>query len=195
MRACDRKSGFTLVEALTVIAVIGVLVSLVLGLGKSLKEQADERLANSTIEVLVTAIEQYLEFTSEFPFEADVSFNNASLESVLESQLGLPDGTVTVDAANPPEYASSEALFYVLDNCARSKGFVDSLSGGVTTNKDAAGSALVAEYGDIRIDLVRIVDPWGNALQYTYSAGDVFPELRFAGPDKELFTQDDVTSE
>jgi prepilin-type N-terminal cleavage/methylation domain-containing protein len=39
-----------------------------------------------------------------------------------------------------------------------------------------------------------IYDPWGVALDYTYAAGDNFPKLISAGPDKVFGNADDITN-
>jgi prepilin-type N-terminal cleavage/methylation domain-containing protein len=39
-----------------------------------------------------------------------------------------------------------------------------------------------------------IYDPWGTTLDYRYVAGDNFPELISAGPDKIFDTADDITN-
>jgi prepilin-type N-terminal cleavage/methylation domain-containing protein len=67
MRRFDAQSGFTLNEVLIVIVILGILVAAVLGIGRRLKEQGNEKLCRSTMEVLDTAIEQYYDYRGEFP--------------------------------------------------------------------------------------------------------------------------------
>ena len=45
-------------------------------------------------------------------------------------------------------------------------------------------------------DLAELRDPWGTLLDYVYDdlAGDTFPELISAGPDKKFGTADDISS-
>jgi prepilin-type N-terminal cleavage/methylation domain-containing protein len=45
-------------------------------------------------------------------------------------------------------------------------------------------------------DVPELRDPWGTVLDYIYddSAGDSFPELISAGPDKQFGTDDDISS-
>ena len=67
MRSCQKYRGFSTLEVLAAVAIVIILAMIVLGVGKRLKTQADERLAKSTIQILVTAIGQYHEFWNEFP--------------------------------------------------------------------------------------------------------------------------------
>ena len=67
MRRFDGQSGFTLTEILIVMAIIGILVGALIGVGRRLKTQADEKLCRSTIEVLVGAIEQYYDYRQAYP--------------------------------------------------------------------------------------------------------------------------------
>jgi len=67
MRSCGKNRGFSTLEVLTAVAIVITLAMIVLGVGKRLKTQADERLAGSTIQILVTAIGQYHQFWNEFP--------------------------------------------------------------------------------------------------------------------------------
>jgi len=52
-------------------------------------------------------------------------------------------------------------------------------------------SLLKNEYGTAETP-AEIYDPWGMALDYRYVAGDNFPELVSAGPDKLFGTTDDI---
>jgi len=54
-------------------------------------------------------------------------------------------------------------------------------------------SFLKNEYGTVETP-AEIYDPWGMALDYRYVAGDNFPELISAGPDKIFGTADDINN-
>ncbi len=67
MRSCWKNRGFSTLEVLAAVTIVIILAMIVLGVGKRLQTQADEKLAKSTIQILVTAIGQYYEFWNEFP--------------------------------------------------------------------------------------------------------------------------------
>jgi len=60
MRSSGKNCGFSMLEILTAVAIVSILAMILLGVGKRLKTQADERLAKSTIEILVTAISSFM---------------------------------------------------------------------------------------------------------------------------------------
>ncbi len=56
-----------------------------------------------------------------------------------------------------------------------------------------ADSLLKNEYGAADTP-AEIYDPWGTVLDYRYVAGDNFPEMISAGPDKIFGTDDDISN-
>ncbi len=58
---------------------------------------------------------------------------------------------------------------------------------------EIADSLLKNEYGAADTP-AEIYDPWGTVLDYRYVAGDNFPELVSAGPDKIFGTADDINN-
>ena len=56
-----------------------------------------------------------------------------------------------------------------------------------------AESLIKNEYGTIDTP-PEIYDPWGTVLDYRYVAGDNFPDLVSAGPDKIFVTADDINN-
>jgi hypothetical protein len=56
-----------------------------------------------------------------------------------------------------------------------------------------AESLVKNEYGTIDTP-PEIYDPWGMVIDYIYVAGDNFPDLVSAGPDKIFGTTDDISS-
>jgi type II secretory pathway pseudopilin PulG len=172
-----------MLEVLTVIAIIAVLVSLVLGLGKRIKTQAREDFCKSGINIINSALQEYYDQYTWFPFTADFAFDQTDLDAMLNTEFG--GGSIT--GAVEDTYASSEALFYNLDQkCPNSRKLIDKLAVSLT-----AGGRQYDDGTDLH-DLVRFVDPWGNALRYMYSAGDVFPVVVSAGADGFFGTSDDL---
>ena len=69
MRYKMRKNGMTLIEILVAIAVIAVLMSVGVYVGKAVYEQAKERAVESTFVILEAALDEYKEYTGDFPAE------------------------------------------------------------------------------------------------------------------------------
>jgi type II secretory pathway pseudopilin PulG len=67
MRSYRKNRAFSTLEVLAAVTVVIILAAILLGVGKRLKTQAEEKLAKSTIQILVTAIGQYYEFWDKFP--------------------------------------------------------------------------------------------------------------------------------
>ena len=195
MRCNGTSKGFSLVEILTVVAIIAILAGMLLGVGKHIKTQADEKLTAGQIEVLVSALEQYYETFSDFPFDAGVVYLQADFEDDFVDTSSSE--TITVTAGTPEDsYWSSSALYYFLDKGPNSRRLIDTLTDTLISNKDESGIALRIEIptGNTPIDLVRFIDPWGSSLRYTYMTGDSFPVIVSAGKDGEFDTVDDLSS-
>lgn len=121
MRRFDAQSGFTLNEVLIVVVILAILVSAVIGVGKRLKDQANEKLCRSTIQVLIAAIEQYYDYRGSFPdpflnpssdpdlepFENlykqlyEVSTSRKLCEQIQASQVGNIDGDKYSEFVDP----------------------------------------------------------------------------------------------
>jgi hypothetical protein len=160
------------------------LVSIVIGVGNYALTQAKTGLAESTISVLVTALEQYHDFTDMFPPECNDL-------TKLESEL---DGSVS-SGIHLPEYFSSEALYYYLHKIPESRKIISAIGDAQTTNLDESGVELkfAPDIGD-EFSLIRFIDPWEKSLRYEYETGDNFPEITSAGPDGIFNSEDDIVS-
>ncbi|MCF7956042.1 MAG: type II secretion system GspH family protein [Phycisphaerae bacterium] len=187
MRLLCRKKGFSIVEILTVIAVITVLAAMVLGVGKHVKEMGNIKLTKSTIDILVTAVEQYYQDEGRMP----------------SNSFG---GTPVIKTGSVESSWSGEALYYRLSQSYNSKRLINTIDDSLITSRDAAGDVLTVDvtYTDpgtgtvtfIETDLVlpRFVDAWGNTLRYNYSSGDTFCVISSPGKDKKYGTEDDINN-
>ena len=196
MRRGFAQTGFSLLEMVVVVAVILILAGMLLGVGKYIKIRAEIDLTKSELEVLVTALQQYYDDFTAFPFDTDMNndglMNDDYLVTDLEADLnGLVSGGVLEDID-----ASSAALFYFLDKGPNSRKIVDALSGSLVSNKDASGAAITFTFTATSetIDLPRFIDVWGNSIRYEYLPDTAFPILTSAGPDGAMNTSDDVSS-
>lgn len=191
MKASGDISGLTLFEMVLAVAVLAVLVSIVVGVGNYTLTQARTRLAESTVSILVTAIEQYHDFTGTFPPECN---DLASLEDALEGSFDDSFGV------HLPEFSSSEVLYYYLNRVPESRRIIGAISDSLTTNLDENESDAevdrILKFDPKQDDvlpfsLIRFIDPWGKSFRYEYDVGDNFPEITSAGPDKDFDKRDD----
>jgi len=75
METGNYKPGTTLVEILTVVAVIMILAGLVVGIGASIDSHSKEKAVKATFSLLEAALEEYRDFTGSFPLAADPNPN------------------------------------------------------------------------------------------------------------------------
>jgi Tfp pilus assembly protein PilE len=192
MNRLRKQCAFTAVEVITAVAILAILVGLLLGVGRRLITQAEEKLAQGTIDIIVLALEQYYVSPGGFPPDP---CDMAGIQTVI--QLDRAAVTSTVIGSHENEYASSEALFYFLSRSPNSRRIIETITDIQISNKGSDNKPLMIEAptGTTAIDLVRFIDPWGTALRYTYTAGDTFPLIESAGADRNFnATGDNVTS-
>jgi len=121
--------------------------------------------------------------------------NDQSKERGLESTFSLLESALqeycegTGKFPEQPEknYANalihSEYLYRELDLMPESRKILGRITDSLVKN----------EYGTIDTP-PEIYDPWGTVLDYGHVAGDNFPELVSAGPDKIFGTADDISN-
>lgn len=205
MKTYGKKNGFTLVELLTVVTILAVLAGMFLGAAKHVRTRAYERLAASTISVMVTATEQYHNDNKEFPFVADQEietddllqvFNIVDLEETIEEKTGLDpaDVELTNVVDLPDKYASVATLYFFLSRSTNSSKIISAISGKFLANKDKSGAAMILDLGSKTVPLIWVVDPWKNPFRYRYFAEDNFPVIISAGPDGKFSTTGDNIS-
>ena len=194
------QRGFTLVEVVAVLAIILILASVLLGMGRYLTTRASTDLTSGELEVIAMALQQYYDDDGAFPFDTHVAANTEVADSDsdgdwLDEYLGV-EYTVQngVLPAGDRVFKSGCALFYYLDASPNSRKIVESLTGSLISNQDANGDALRIELpagsGTV-IDLPRFIDAWGTSIRYEYIAGTAFPVLTSAGPDTKFSTAED----
>lgn len=69
MRRLKNKDGFTLLEVLLVISLLGIILAITVPNVAKGSEKANEELCNSTKLIITAAIEQYETFSGTFPTE------------------------------------------------------------------------------------------------------------------------------
>jgi len=199
------KNGVTLVEILTVVAIVGILASLVVAIATRLDNKAKEQLAGNTIGIITDALEQFADYEysynnvnySEFKFPLDCNdFTQSQLEAALLSELD-PLGTLGVSVSILPagnlnrrnEYSGSEILYFFLSRVPACRKTLERIDSSLITDEDDGGNQMTIE---IRVNdivktnypLKRFVDPWlergkksktGRTLRYDYYDEFLFP--------------------
>lgn len=188
-------------ELIAVIAIALVLGGILLGVGNQIRVQGNVRLAESTIDVIVCALEQYYAVCDEFPFTADVIYDGVKFGETFDIIYGQIAGTavVTITGSLAPNDWSSGALYYFLQKIPNSNNIITAVNEGALTTKksgtivkldlDLHGDASVVE----SIFFSRFIDPWGRSFIYTYNGG-CFPEIVSAGPDGVFGSGDDISN-
>jgi len=68
-----RAEAFTLIELMVVMFIIGVLVAMVVGVGKYVYDEAGRKETRSILTVVQSAVEQYKEVAGDYPDDAAVT--------------------------------------------------------------------------------------------------------------------------
>lgn len=74
-----RRRAFTLIELLSVIAVVALLSTITIGAIRGVKQRANIARARSELAALVTALEEYKRHYGEYPYLGPPDFNQATL--------------------------------------------------------------------------------------------------------------------
>ncbi|MCE5184727.1 MAG: type II secretion system GspH family protein [Planctomycetaceae bacterium] len=199
------RSGMTLMEIMVVLAIILILISVVVTAGKSLQERAAVDLTRSMFEVLDTALQQYYDDFSKFPFITHVDAANLVLDTDSDGyRLDAFIGEYSISKGAFPlptdpmcaAFESSSALFYFLNKVPNSRKIAAAMSESLITSKDDGGMPIMItlDATSETIDLPRYIDAWKTNIRYEYIDGTAFPVLTSAGPDKVFGTGDDITN-
>jgi type II secretory pathway pseudopilin PulG len=89
MESGKYKSGTTLIEMLTVVAVIMLLAGMVLGIAAGIDNQSKEKAVKATFELLESALQEYYDFRGVFPLAADAN-PNVNCEILYAELNSLP---------------------------------------------------------------------------------------------------------
>ncbi len=196
----------TLVEILVALAVVLILISVMMGVGRAVKDRAAIDLTKGLLETLSTALEKYYDDFGKFPvtekdYNSDGTINvydESHLEFDLQGTI-VSNGAIDELISKESDYAPalSASLFYFLDKNPASRAIVEGVPGTLVASKDASGAEIKIELNTDppqTIDLPRYIDPWKTSIRYVYLAGAAFPVLTSAGPDRVFGTPDDITS-
>ncbi len=121
MKTQKYKQGLTLIEMVVVVGIIALLVTMIISLVSRFDNQAKERALEGVFTLLEDALQEYYEFTDNFPEQPEADFANAAEHSeYLYQQLySIPDSRNILekisDSLIKNEYESTQALQEIYD--------------------------------------------------------------------------------
>ena len=202
MKAYRKKNGLTLIEIVTVIAVIAILVSIVITAALRTEEQAKEQLTEGTIAILTAALGQFNDYDYEFKgaytehkFPPDGQ--DTGLLPTLQDSLAA--GTVAMTSGNrDPNNSGIESMYFFLNRTVETKKTLEKIDRSLLTYKNSSGTELIIDVDGKKYPLIRVTDAWETALRYEYDTSGTkrtFPLITSAGPDKDFnLTDDNITN-
>lgn len=112
-RSLTKFSAFTLIELLTVIAIIGVLAGITFGIAKGVQERAGINQARTELAALAAVLENYKKHYGDYPRITTTTADDGALQlfQALNGQRG-PTGT----SLNPRQKAVLEAGRFNLED-------------------------------------------------------------------------------
>ena len=185
----QRGGAFTLVEILIVVAIIALLASVMVGVGRQVRKNAKIRATQSIMQMLCTALEEYNDDKGGFPPEIkDIENDFPGTDVGRHNDMTWPDTDDPTDLI--AALASVEVMYWYLSEAPGSRKIIDRLPDSYVVNEDNDS----VEVAGRAKPLIEVNDAWGRPLKYENQGGGNFPLLRSAGPDGELETADDIIS-
>jgi len=93
------KTGLTLVEMIIVVAVIAMLATMVIGIASHIDTQSKERATEATFALLEGALDEYKDFTDNFP-DANYADPNKNSEFLYEKLNSIPGSKKVLQEIN-----------------------------------------------------------------------------------------------
>ncbi|MFP4354860.1 MAG: type II secretion system protein [Phycisphaerae bacterium] len=79
------RTGFTLIELLIVMAILAILVSLSVAVGRYISEESSRKRTQTALKMIKTALEQYVDEYRDYPPDRDPDGDDTSTEVLLDS--------------------------------------------------------------------------------------------------------------
>jgi prepilin-type N-terminal cleavage/methylation domain-containing protein len=195
MKAFERQNGFTLIEALVVVAITVVLVGLVIGVAGRIDTQNKERLLGGIFAELNAALQEFadyeyrykpinvinegVEFYNSLDYPLDCNeVNVGQLENEIAIGLGTTNVRINPGWDNDPEdkdkdvYSGSAAMYFFLNQVPESRSVLNKINPEFLTNEDKYGNKMriyiVIGSKQRAYPLICVLDPWGKPLRYDY---------------------------
>jgi type II secretory pathway pseudopilin PulG len=196
MKKYRAKYGVTMIEVMVSVAVVIALVSVAIGVSTYVRQQGRMELAKSEIAILSTALEQYYDYTHQYP--PDVNYTD---ESDLPSNGRINAFKIALNTNDEPHadngsplrhygfsndspYSGIEVLYYYLNRIPQSRNLLKKLPEKAITAKaikldtnnqpiknTAYDPNLIIDLGPVGnqklTNVIRIIDPWETPFKYT----------------------------
>ena len=208
--------GFTLVELLVVVTVMTILIVGMVGVARHVQGEGRIRNTGSTIEVMVTALEEYQrerqhlasgtggvfprspqDFAWEFGLDPcdPVCLGNTlgTLPGDVVDKTGSISTLGQVATIEEEAWVSSKVLYYHLNDDPACRAILNKLPGSSMSNVGGHGLDRDND-SNPEVMLPEVVDGWGQPILYRTQRAGNFPILRSAGADATFYTADDIVS-
>ena len=171
MKRTVNKYGLTLVEILIAIAIMAVLAAGLYSVGNYVETQSKIKLAESTIETLCCALEQYCDFYDGVRGVGKFPDPNAP-------SIATPPGPndVPINCS-----LNMEKLYYRLSCAPDAKKIIGQINPSLIKDKN-------------QNNFPEIVDPWQSYFHYSYVPSRNFPLIDSNGPNRISGDDDDISS-
>ncbi|MCX5648387.1 MAG: type II secretion system protein [Planctomycetota bacterium] len=147
-----RRGGraFTLVELITVMAIMAILMAMIVGVAPRIQDAWRARLTRTRLQTIVAALQAYAEdYSGKFPYTED---KDGIMAVVDAASLGI-------NLSDVPEEYKKEALLYAALTSARRHGPYYKGAGGQTVVRKGTG--------DKEFNL--FADGWERPIRYEYT--------------------------
>ncbi len=198
MKSYRYKTGVTLIEMLIVVGIIAILAALVITTAGRIEARANAQLTESTIVLIIAAVEQFRDYEYEYPQYQTPDFS--ALKFPLDcSGIDVSDIEAALDAATPLniDYAPDEVWYYFLSRVPECRKTLDKIAPSLKQS-----TTIITDNNGREYFFLKIVDPWGNKIRYSYDYDYTpdhkdswtFPVITSAGPDRIYGNDDDISS-
>jgi len=176
MKPLDRsptlRRGFTLIELITVMAILGILVALVVGVARGVRDEIARKATQEILAALDSALQGYVADYGKYPWFTTTGVMGQVADSVVPSGLSASW-----------EYREEAILYAALAMSQRHGPYITGVGGAVVTPKDSSGKAFPV-FGD----------GWKRPIRYKLpKAGAISPLLESLGV-KEADDNDNITN-
>jgi prepilin-type N-terminal cleavage/methylation domain-containing protein len=185
--ASRRPTGFTLIEVLTVLCVIGILVTLYFSLWQPAMDSKDRKKAETELAVLRTALDKFHHIHKSYP-HCPKGICTPS-ETLFLSLIGFHNGKGSLTIKPKKKALDQESLFELN---------TDKYDPANVPEEHQSHKKFVAYLKSLLQRDIAFVDPWGTPYVYVQDRNGKGYQLYSKGPDGQTgegFDADDVLLE